>query len=284
MLLRPVEQGQLKLRHALEHVGEIPAFAHLGGHVGTDLGNPLVPGVLFVAHQEIQFGVLFDLHTELIQALDRSVAGEEVLRTRTEGDDLQVLDTDDGAGDGDEVLDHLSQIFGGADRILGNIAPEVAHAEVVGTVEHAAVGVATAVDEIAVTLGGRHEHAGTVEVLRDQGLGSLGTEVAQEDDQGVAAGGLDIVNGLEHVQLVLHGDGALIQTALADLDDGLASGDGEADGEAVAGDGDDAELDFRNVLHHDSNPFLIVFLYVGYFLAFKPYYITFFPACQGGLL
>ena len=126
--------------------------------------------------------------------------------------------------------------------------------------------------------------SGTVKVLRDQGLGGLGAEVAKEDDQGVAAGGLDIVNGLDHVQLVLHGDGALIQAALADLDNGLAPGDGQADGEAVAGDGDDAEFDFRNVLHHDSDPFLIVFLYVGCFLAFGPYYITFFPACQGGLL
>ena len=127
-------------------------------------------------------------------------------------------------------------------------------AEVVGAVEHAAVGVAAAVDEVAVALGGGHEHAGAVEVFGDQGLGRLGAEVAEEDDQRVAAGGLDVVDGLEHVLLVLNGDGALVDVAAAGFDDRLTSGDGQADGEAVAGDGDDAELDFGNVCHHFRDP------------------------------
>ena len=284
MRFGPIEQRQFELCHALEHLGIIAALTHLGGHVGADLGDALVTGVRLIAYQQIELGVLFDFHADLIQALDRSIAGEEVLRTRSEGDDLQVLYTDDGTGDGDEVLDHLAQIFGGAHRILGDIALEVAHAEVVGTVEHAAISIAAAVDEVTVAFGGSHEHAGTVKVLRNQGLGGLGTEVAQEDNQSIAAGGLNVVDGLEHVQLVLHRHGALIQAAFADLDDGLASGNGQADGEAVAGDSDDTEFDFRNVLHHNLDPFLILFLYVGCFFAFNPYYITFFRTCQGGLL
>ena len=235
VLLRPVEQGQLKLRHAGQQVGEVLAFAHLLGHIVADGGDARVVRMLLIAYEQV--------------ALDGGVAGKEVLGTGTEGDDLEILHTDDRAGNGVELLDHFADILGGADGILGDVALEMAHAEVVGAVEHAAVGVAAAVDEVAVTLGGGNEHAGAVEVLGNQRLGRLGAEVAEEDNQRVDAGGLHVVDSLEHVGLVLNGDGALIDVAAAGLDDGFASRDGQADGEAVAGDRNDAEFYFRNVLH-----------------------------------
>ena len=63
---RPVEQGQLKLRHALKHIGEVTAVAHLSSHVSTDLGDALVSGVGLVAHQQVKLEVLFDFHAQLI--------------------------------------------------------------------------------------------------------------------------------------------------------------------------------------------------------------------------
>ena len=162
-------------------------------------------------------------------------------------------------------------------RAIGDIALQMAHAEVVGAVEHAAVGVAAAVNQVAVALGRRHEHAGAVKVLGDQGLGGLGAEVAEEDHQRVAAGRLDILHRLEHVELVLDRHGALVQAALADLDNRLASGDGQADGEAVARDGDNTELYFRNVGHHDYRSSLILI-----FTPRSPMWAPFFASLESG--
>ena len=82
MVLGPVEQGQLKLRHAGQQVGVIVPFAHLGGHVGADVRDARVARMLFVGNEQVKLGVFLDLNTQLIQALDGGIAGEEVLRAR----------------------------------------------------------------------------------------------------------------------------------------------------------------------------------------------------------
>ena len=254
VLLGPVEQGDLELRHALAHLGIVAALAHLLGHVLADGGDALVAGVGLVGHEQVELAVLLDLDAELIEALDGGVAGEEVLRARAEGDNLQLAQADKGAGDRQELADHPRDVLGGADGVLGDPGLEMAHPEVVGAVEHAAVGVAAAVDKVvAGLLGGGDVHAGAVEILGDEGLGGLGAEVAEEDHEGVAAGGLDVVDGLEHIELVL--DGGL---ALVDVDAALSAGGadggaaalGEGDDEAVAADGDDAELNGGDVGEH----------------------------------
>jgi hypothetical protein len=60
-------------------------------------GDARVVRVLLVAHEQIELRVLLDLDAEFVQALDGRVAGEEVLRTRAEGDDLEVFHADDRA-------------------------------------------------------------------------------------------------------------------------------------------------------------------------------------------
>ena len=244
--LGPVQQRQLKLRHALEQVG-VDLAVHLLLHVGHDLRDACIAGVLPVGHQQVELGVLLDLHAQLVQALDRRVAGEEVLRTRAEGDDLEVLHADDGAGDRHELADHGRALLGGAHRILRDVGLQMAHAQVVGAVQHAAVGVTAAVDQVAVALGRRDVHRRAAKLLAQQRLGRLGAEVAQEDHQRIDAVGAHIVKRLEGVQLVFHGDGAFIEALAVGSHDVLAALRGERDGEAVAGDRDDAQLDLRNV-------------------------------------
>ena len=254
MAFCPVEERQLKLRHAFEHIGVVFALAHFLLHILADGGDARVARVCLVGDEQVEFGVFLDLHAELIQALDGRVAGEEVLRARAEGDDLQVLHTDDGARDGDKVRDHLCDIGSRANRVFGDVALEVAHTEVIRTVQHAAVGVAAAVDEVAVALGGSHEHARTVKVLCNQRFGRLGAEVAEEDDEGIAVRGLDVGDGLEHVGFVLDGDGTFVHAALAGFGDVRAAHLGERAREAVTGDGDEAELDIGDVFKHDTFP------------------------------
>ena len=264
MLGGPVKQGDLELGHALAHVGVVAALAHLLGHVLADAGDARVVRVRLVGDEQVELAVLLNLHAYLIEALDGRVAGEEVLGTRAEGYNLELAEADKGAGNGHELVNHDGDVLGGADGILGDPGLEVAHAEVVGAVEHAAVGVAAAVDKVlAGLLGGGGVHDRAVEVLGDEGLGGLGAEVAEEDDQGVAAGGLDLVDGLEHVELVLDGGLALVYVEAAlgtGLNDGGAAALRQGDDEAVAADSDDAELNVGDVGEHFDTPqFQILF-------------------------
>ena len=80
-----------------------------------------------VGHQQVQLGIFFDLHTDLVQALDRGVAGEEVLGPGAEGDDFQLAQANQRAGDGLELADHLGDILGGAHGVLGDKSFQMAH-------------------------------------------------------------------------------------------------------------------------------------------------------------
>lgn len=86
MGLCPVQQRQLELRHALAQLRIILALAHFLRHVFADSGDAGVASMFLVGDEQIQLGVLFDFHAQLIQTLNRGIAGEEVLRTRAEGE------------------------------------------------------------------------------------------------------------------------------------------------------------------------------------------------------
>ena len=55
VLIGPVEQCQLELRHSLEHLRIISAFSHLCLHVFADLRDPCVSCMLLVAYEEVKF-------------------------------------------------------------------------------------------------------------------------------------------------------------------------------------------------------------------------------------
>ena len=247
MLLRPVQQRQLELGHPLAQIGVVAPLAHLGGHFRADRRDAGITGVLFIAHQQVQLGVLLHLYAQLVQALDGGVAGKEILRPGAEGDDFQIAHADNGPGDGDKLGDHSGDVLRRAHGVLGDIALEMPHPQVIGAVQHSAVGVAPSVDQVPVPLGGGHKHAGAVKIPGNQRLRRLGAEVAQEHHQGVAAMGFHVLHGFQHSLLVFHRDRALVQLAgTGGLDGGpalLAQGDGKA----VPGDGDEAQLYLGNI-------------------------------------
>ena len=203
--------------------------------------------MLLVGHEQVELRVLLHLYAQFIETLDGGVAGEEVLGTRTEGDNLQPPQTDDHAGNGHKLGHHAGHLFGRSHGIFRDIALQFAHAQIIGAVQHAAVGVATTVDHVAVALGSGHKHAGAVEIFGDERLGSLGSEVAKEHHEGVATGLFHLGHGLEHVLLVLHGGGTIEEFALIGLHDVLAALGRQGNGETVTAHGDDAELDLGNV-------------------------------------
>ena len=131
-----------------------------------------------VGDQQIQLRVLLHLDAQLIQALDGSVAGKEILGPGAKGDDLQVLHADDGPGNGNKLPDHLRTLLGGTHGIVRDVGLQVAQTQVVGAVQHAAVGVAPAIDQVSIPFRGSHIHHGTVEPLGQNGLRRLRAEVA----------------------------------------------------------------------------------------------------------
>ncbi len=259
VLLGPIEQGELKLRHAGQQVRiAVAAGAQLGGHVLHHSGNARVAMMGLVGHQQIQLGVLLDFDAQVIEALDGRVAGEEILWARPEGDHLEGGKPDERPRHRDEVLEHPRDVLGGAHRILRDDRLEAAQPQVVGAVEHAAVGVASAVDEVvAGLLRSRSVHDRAVEVFGEQGLGGFGAEVAQVDEQRVAASALHVCDRLEHIVFVFHHGGALIDFAATrgiSLHNRPAAALGQGDNEAVAADRDDAKFYFGNVVHDMFTP------------------------------
>ena len=251
MSLGPVKKGELKLCHSGQKVGVVVAGeTQLGGHILADGGDAFVVFVVLVADEKVKLGVLFDLNTQLVKTLDGGVAGEKVLGSGAESDDLEAGNAEQSPGNGDELCDHGGDILGGANGVLGDVGLDAAHAQVVRAVQHAAVGIASAVDKVTVALGGGNKHAGTFKILGDKCLGSFGAEVTQENDKRVATGSLDVGHGGEHILFVFNGDGAFVKLAGVGVYDGLAAADGKVNGETVAGDRDNAGLYLGNIAEH----------------------------------
>ena len=256
MTLDPVAECQLILSEFRQNRRNLVAMSEFGGHVLHHVVDTGVALVLLERLEQVELRVLLNLHVEVIQGADRSVASQEVVGTRTEADDLQVLQTDDGTGDGDELMDHVGALAGVANGLLGDVGTCLAQRQGMAGVQHAAISVTTTVDEVVLSLlGSGAEHSGAVEVLGQHGLRDLRTEVAQVDAEGVTASLLDVLKGLLHVDLALHdADGALVDILSAILfsilgDNGLAAVNGQRLGETVAAHGHDTNLDYRYIIH-----------------------------------
>ena len=250
--LDPVKQGQLVLGQLGQDLGLLVAGAQLLLHLLHLGGDPLVPLVLLEGLEEIQLGVLLNLHAQVVELLDGRVAGQEVQGPGAEGDDFQAAQSHDGPCDGDELVDPVGALRRGAHGILGYVCLHIAQLQIIAGVEHAAVGVAPAAHQVVLALlGSRDVHGGTVEMLGQKGLGDFRAEVPQVYAQGIAAIRLDVLQGLYHVDLALHDahgalvDGGRIVLRGVGLYQGFPPVHGQALGEAVAADGYDTDFYLR---------------------------------------
>ena len=87
--------------------------------------------MLLITYKEVKLRVLLNLHTKLVESLDRGIAREEVLRPWSECDYLQVPDTDHSTGNRQKLTDLERGLFCGHARIIGNIGADVPHSQVV---------------------------------------------------------------------------------------------------------------------------------------------------------
>ena len=257
VVLDPVEQGQFILCQAGQNTGHLVAFAQFGFHLGDLRGDAGIVCMLLVGLQQIQLGVLLNVDAQLEQGGDGGVAGEEVEGTGAEGDDLQVAQAQQGAGDGRELLDHVGALLGGADGVFRNVSLDAAELQVVRCVQHAAECVAAVAGQNAdVLLSGSDVHGGAVEQFCNGGLRTLRAEIAEEHGQRVDARLLQVLVGFHDVcvNAAFDDDRALVDvvaTVLQSCNDCLAAGFGQSDREAVAADCNNAHLDLRNVVHRN---------------------------------
>ena len=178
MSLCPIQQSQLKLRHTGQQFRIlITALTQLSSHICTNLGNTRVILMLFIGNQQIQLRVFLNFNAQLIQALDRCIAGEEVLRPRAESDHFQCLYTNNSAGNGQEVVDHISTLGCCAHRVFRNVSLQMTHAQIIRAVQHTTERIATTVDQITVAFSCSNIHGRTIKLLADQSLRSLRTKV-----------------------------------------------------------------------------------------------------------
>ena len=119
------------------------------------------------------------------------------------------------------------------------------HSKIIRAIQHAAIRIAAAADEVAAALGSRDEHTRTVKVFCNQGLRRLRAEIAKKDDKRIAGSRFDIGNGFEHVSLIFAHDGAFIDAA--GLDNICMAHFGQGARESVAGNGNDTEFYLRNI-------------------------------------
>ena len=208
--------------------------------------------MLVECFEQIELRVLLDLDADVVELPDGSITCEEVLGPRSETDDLQVTDGTDCFRDGMEIGDHVCTVVSVSDRILGDVRLEVAQLQVVARIEHSAICVAPVVEELVACLLSRcDDHRRSVEILDEQRLGCLGTEVAEIYDERIASCRVDILERLLHVDLILDRDLALIDVSVLLLvfsDQRRPPALGQAHGETVSADRHDTDLYLRHIL------------------------------------
>ena len=168
--------------------------------------------MLLEGFEQVELRVLFNLHTEVVKGTNGCIAGEEVVWTRTERDDLQVAQSDDGTCDGHEVVNQFGTFSCVADGIFGDVSLRLAEFQGVAGIQHAAVCIATAVDEVFLCLlGCSAEHGGTIEIVGEHGLRNFRSEIAKVHAERVASSFLDVLQCLLHVDFALYdADGTLV--------------------------------------------------------------------------
>ena len=138
--------------------------------------------------EQIQFRVLLDLHAQVVKLLDGSVAGKEIQRSGAERNNLQIVQTYDSPCNGNKFMNPVCAFCCGTHGILRDVSLHIAQLQVIACVQHTAVSIAASAHQVVLALlGRRYVHGRTVEMLCQQSLGNLRSEVSKIYTQRVTA-------------------------------------------------------------------------------------------------
>ena len=89
MLFDPVKQRQFVLCQFGQNLRFIVACAKFCFHILHNIRDTGVALMFVECFKQIEFGIFFDLNTQVVKLFDRCVTSQEVKRTRSERNDLQ---------------------------------------------------------------------------------------------------------------------------------------------------------------------------------------------------
>ena len=171
--------------------------------------------MLFIGFEKIEFGIFLQFHAQIVEAFNWRVAGQEILRSGTERDDLQILEGNKRVGDRLKFADHFSAIFGIAYGIFRNVSFEIPESEIVAGVQHAAIGVAPVVQEFLFAFLRRaNQHGRSLKIFHKERFGCLRAEVAKENHERLRLVFLEIIERRFGVQLVFNNDWTFVDLAV----------------------------------------------------------------------
>ena len=240
------------LRQTRQQIGPGALPLEFSRHIGGDgLDGRRLARHRLEFCQQVEFGVFHHRSAEIVERLDRPVAGKEIMRTRTKAEDLEVAHAHHHASDGRKVVDHLRDFVRQSDRLLRNVNGQTAQSDAVRTVEQAAERIAAiGRQHRPVLFGGGAGHRRARKTLEEQRGWPLRPKIAQIGHGRIAPLGDQFVASCHRLLFVLndcrrrHGmNFELLQFG----HDGIEPPLRQRDGKAVARDADDADADFGGV-------------------------------------
>ena len=132
VVLVELRQRQFVLRKTRQQLRPLATALEFLGHIGRDrLDAGLVLPRFLEFDQQVQLRGLHHRRSEVVDRLDRRVAGHEIVRTRTEPEHFEVRHADHHPRDRRELANFLREVFRESNRILGNVYFEAAQPNVV---------------------------------------------------------------------------------------------------------------------------------------------------------
>ena len=211
----PVKESQFILCQFWKNGWFVVSIPQFFFHICNHCRDSFVSVMFVECFEQIQFGVFFDLHTQVEQLFDRCITSHKVLRTRTESDNFQIFQTNNGSCNRNKLFHHLSDFFRCSYRIFRDICFQIAKLQVVACIQHTAICISTSLYQIVSMLFCcRNHHTRSVKIFYQQSLCGLRTEVPKIDNQSITSCFLHLFQGFLHIQLTLYYGWTFVQFSL----------------------------------------------------------------------
>ena len=214
--------------------------------------------------EQVKFGVFFDFNAKVVKLLNRSITSKEVEWSRTKADDLEIGKTNKSSSDWKELVKHISTLLSITYRILWDVSFNATEFQVVASVEHTAVSIATAIHKVVLAFFCCcDEHSWAIEMFSKKCFTDFRTKVSKVYAKSVTSCFLDIFKSLNHVNFTFYDtDWAFINAFCSiffcvSIHQRFSSVNGQRLWEAVTANCNHADFNFWHVKHNLYPPYFI---------------------------
>ena len=145
----PVKKSNLVLSQFRKNFWFAVAITKFFCHICCNFCDTWITFMFLERFKQIQFGVLFDLDTQVVKLFDWCITCQEVIWTRTKADDLQVFYCHICTCDWQEVMDHICTVICISYRIFWDIvSANISQLQVVACIQHTTVSITTSLNQV----------------------------------------------------------------------------------------------------------------------------------------